>query len=311
MLLATYQSGSYKSIEDMITSERFESKDLGFNPVWCMPVTSPADLFAESLLCSPNGSDMFFIIDTDEYYRVDKLENYRQMHRGEGKRIKDLIVPEGALPDRHCEFIVSSEQLRKPVLVCAAVQDYRKFQIQGLGEGQMDKLYGPIWEASRDIILHPVRKMSVSIPNNTVLSGMSVNDLILSKSYALHYKMAFEVALIVFLTHLVMDGQANAALLYAVSRDFVAYSKLQENFYFWHDTDGSADGYDYIYERARGMVLDDPDVVTVLHDYKKPGRNDPCPCGSGKKFKKCHGTAGYVADPVWCSGVYLDRLPGY
>ena len=22
---------------------------------------------------------------------------------------------------------------------------------------------------------------------------------------------------------------------------------------------------------------------------KKPGRNDPCPCGSGKKFKKCHG----------------------
>ena len=23
---------------------------------------------------------------------------------------------------------------------------------------------------------------------------------------------------------------------------------------------------------------------------KTVGRNDPCPCGSGKKFKKCHGT---------------------
>ena len=22
---------------------------------------------------------------------------------------------------------------------------------------------------------------------------------------------------------------------------------------------------------------------------KKPGRNDPCPCGSGKKYKNCHG----------------------
>ena len=22
---------------------------------------------------------------------------------------------------------------------------------------------------------------------------------------------------------------------------------------------------------------------------KVPGRNDPCPCGSGKKFKNCHG----------------------
>ncbi|WP_410000423.1 SEC-C metal-binding domain-containing protein [Planctomyces sp. SH-PL14] len=21
----------------------------------------------------------------------------------------------------------------------------------------------------------------------------------------------------------------------------------------------------------------------------KVGRNDPCPCGSGKKYKKCHG----------------------
>jgi preprotein translocase subunit SecA len=24
-------------------------------------------------------------------------------------------------------------------------------------------------------------------------------------------------------------------------------------------------------------------------DWENVGRNDPCPCGSGKKFKKCHG----------------------
>jgi preprotein translocase subunit SecA len=24
-------------------------------------------------------------------------------------------------------------------------------------------------------------------------------------------------------------------------------------------------------------------------DGNKVGRNDPCPCGSGKKFKQCHG----------------------
>ena len=24
----------------------------------------------------------------------------------------------------------------------------------------------------------------------------------------------------------------------------------------------------------------------------KVGRNEPCPCGSGKKYKKCHGAAG-------------------
>src|SRR5690606_38060773 len=30
-------------------------------------------------------------------------------------------------------------------------------------------------------------------------------------------------------------------------------------------------------------------VTTVKHEQPKPGRNDPCPCGSGKKFKQCHG----------------------
>ncbi|MFN8209130.1 MAG: SEC-C metal-binding domain-containing protein [Bacteroidales bacterium] len=24
---------------------------------------------------------------------------------------------------------------------------------------------------------------------------------------------------------------------------------------------------------------------------KKVGRNDPCPCGSGKKYKNCHGVS--------------------
>ncbi len=28
---------------------------------------------------------------------------------------------------------------------------------------------------------------------------------------------------------------------------------------------------------------------TVKRDHDKVGRNDPCPCGSGKKYKKCHG----------------------
>jgi uncharacterized protein YecA (UPF0149 family) len=28
---------------------------------------------------------------------------------------------------------------------------------------------------------------------------------------------------------------------------------------------------------------------TVKHDEPKIGRNDPCPCGSGKKYKKCCG----------------------
>ncbi|MBT8491828.1 MAG: SEC-C domain-containing protein, partial [Deltaproteobacteria bacterium] len=34
---------------------------------------------------------------------------------------------------------------------------------------------------------------------------------------------------------------------------------------------------------------------TVRRSQPKVGRNDPCPCGSGKKYKKCHGRAGAEA----------------
>src|SRR6202158_5446389 len=36
---------------------------------------------------------------------------------------------------------------------------------------------------------------------------------------------------------------------------------------------------------------DDAVVRPVRRDEPKVGRNDPCPCGSGKKYKKCHGAA--------------------
>jgi len=39
----------------------------------------------------------------------------------------------------------------------------------------------------------------------------------------------------------------------------------------------------------RGASSEESRPSTVRRDNKKVGRNDPCHCGSGKKFKKCHG----------------------
>jgi uncharacterized protein YecA (UPF0149 family) len=40
--------------------------------------------------------------------------------------------------------------------------------------------------------------------------------------------------------------------------------------------------------RIDAVPLDLPELGNVLGGGKT-GRNDPCPCGSGKKFKRCHG----------------------
>ena len=39
----------------------------------------------------------------------------------------------------------------------------------------------------------------------------------------------------------------------------------------------------------RGDGSEQKKVVTYKREDKKMGRNDSCHCGSGKKFKKCHG----------------------
>ncbi len=64
----------------------------------------------------------------------------------------------------------------------------------------------------------------------------------------------------------------------------------------WED-----DEVDYEYDpskRAKALDFADPSVdslwkdepdqpITIIRKDKKVGRNDPCPCGSGKKYKKC------------------------
>jgi len=40
---------------------------------------------------------------------------------------------------------------------------------------------------------------------------------------------------------------------------------------------------------SHGGETQDGGPQTVKRDAEKVGRNDPCPCGSGKKYKRCHG----------------------
>jgi preprotein translocase subunit SecA len=43
--------------------------------------------------------------------------------------------------------------------------------------------------------------------------------------------------------------------------------------------------------RARSLSDATSGAATAPVDWANVGRNDPCPCGSGKKFKKCHGAS--------------------
>ncbi len=43
---------------------------------------------------------------------------------------------------------------------------------------------------------------------------------------------------------------------------------------------------------AEEELIENTEKVEKLSANEKPQRNDPCPCGSGKKYKKCCGAKG-------------------
>ena len=45
----------------------------------------------------------------------------------------------------------------------------------------------------------------------------------------------------------------------------------------------------YTHPNEDGSVSSETDPATAAPELPRVGRNDPCPCGSGKKFKQCHG----------------------
>lgn len=75
------------------------------------------------------------------------------------------------------------------------------------------------------------------------------------------------------------DGAYRGAQLFVVR---IPMARTEENVHVYEDAAR-------IGQRERVVNLNKPKNVVRLAKVNKPGRNDPCPCGSGLKYKKCHG----------------------
>jgi uncharacterized protein len=74
------------------------------------------------------------------------------------------------------------------------------------------------------------------------------------------------------------------------SREFQAFAREG-----WKDADPTRDELIdeacFAVQDLRLVWLDRPPRQAPRRVEATPGRNDPCPCGSGRKYKKCHGAA--------------------
>jgi preprotein translocase subunit SecA len=74
----------------------------------------------------------------------------------------------------------------------------------------------------------------------------------------------------------------------AAARPFAAARPMTRNLSFNDPSEGPTAFAPATPREAQGGT---DEVQTVRREGKKVGRNDPCPCGSGRKYKKCHGSS--------------------
>jgi len=76
---------------------------------------------------------------------------------------------------------------------------------------------------------------------------------------------------------------------YAQKEPLVEYKRL--SYVSYQDLLAHFNNYisDFILKLEKEVRIERKERTSIADSNQKIGRNDPCPCGSGKKYKKCCG----------------------
>jgi hypothetical protein len=156
--------------------------------------------------------------------------------------------------------------------------------IRDLGEEGRSNLAKMLADLRQSLIEHPARYFMLigeSQPlfiwlqqRDHAIDWEKVNDK--ASAAALATKAENVIGVVAEVT---VDGAYERALPFSVRLPAV---RTSENAHIYEDAARMA-------RSTRMVSLNQPRNVIPPAKTRRPGRNDPCPCGSGLKFKKCHG----------------------
>ncbi|VAW64794.1 hypothetical protein MNBD_GAMMA11-825 [hydrothermal vent metagenome] len=138
-------------------------------------------------------------------------------------------------------------------------------------------------------VLKPAGKIYISVPDLDVLAGLILSKEKLTLDERFHVmRMLFGGHVDQYDYHVV--GLNEDFLTAFLRRSGFENIKKVENFDLFNDTSsmlfkGVAISLNLMAEKGQNQHHSKRNTSEI----KKTGRNDPCPCGSGKKYKKCHG----------------------
>lgn len=283
MLLATYQPKEAMSEHQNHQYDCFRDKLGGEYPVFCFPARSADEFRFRSLLAAPCKPECLIFFDTDDYVRFDAVTwnniltlprdtnfygKFESMFDDVDERFSEYVVPQSRLKEK-IEVIDIKQLIEEDTFGCKS-QD-----------GEAVDVGTQMVSLNQDAARKMVRD------NMPKTKNVRRNDL-----SAMLYQTAFIYYLGGFMWNVISDKVISVVDLFPFTwcndsessrMDWMRFQELRGKIF---DTDNGGSHDEYL-EMCDALIQSvGAERSMFLSRFK---RNDPCPCGSGKKLKKCHG----------------------
>lgn len=300
MLLGTYQMLPYKSAYDMEHNilcrydELYPADTKAY--MACFPVDDVKSGTAGSICTRYDFAQVFLLLKTDSAVRVNRYRFLQLMAEGgNGQDMEDAA--DDTADDAHSMFLVDPHSLYDGrtelvsqifIMPCVNIgkKDFR-FSFLGGGFSYLSEK-NPSDTKFMETKLHQCAEKFGKKAKPDILTFLDDTPEEYRKKLKDSYtaKTNFEYLLLPFLLHWILTGsQADRTYFHCcldTSSELLAMQKKM--------LAGCSDKeMEAAYENVCEHIITDPNVLAVLDGGKIPERNDLCPCGSGKKWKKCHG----------------------
>lgn len=282
MLFATYQS-----IE---TVEKIGENQIDPYSVWAVPVTNLHDLFLALFCCAPNRMETLIFFESDQFLRIDKIKWYQALM---GDKSRSAHNPRDYISentdDLRSEFLVetiSPKQIKMliPIVEIGETPDILEYQ----GAKMEQNIENYLMKLAKAIIA----KIHIPVEENMAF-GME-QEYAEYRGLMQPKKAVFEMVYLPIAFSLLTSTEDSVTFNVRYLANMISYNaekllRLNNEFTMWSYDNCSIEGFNTVVAEMEHCIIDNEEIVKRLIIGPKIERNELCPCGSGKKYKKCHG----------------------
>ena len=274
----------------VLTRDKPYLDKLGCMPYFACGSDDWKDLLVSNWFSAPNSPEVLFLFESDDFIRINKVEWYKHMNED---GVCALDFEDNDIDDVHSEFLVKSVNkvcmslpvfsLMPMLMGNQSFTSMKSYLFPGMNDDNVNDLCELV-----DIFLAQFPKVYVS---DEMLYEMQIEE----SSYEMTRLLinggeALQIGVLPWLlrSHLFLQPiNLSDVMSCFYTRDSIL--QLKNKLTTWSYGECNLEDYDRLVEEAKQLIITNHSLFKCLYDNTLPGRNDLCPCGSGKKFKKCHG----------------------